>query len=128
MPRPKAFNNSKARNRKICGQRRNDHKFVKSCPYPKESCFIKSGFSYQAFGFSSEQINHACTYCSEFLQEDECHIDDMSNQLCCVSCLWSSDRSANWWGHDTAVEYDEEEDSFDVDCGSADDDLIGEVP
>jgi hypothetical protein len=52
----------------------------------------------------------------------------MPNQLCCASCLWSSDRSANWWGHDTAVDYDEEEDSFNVDCGSADDDLIGEVP
>ncbi len=58
---------------------------------------------------------------------DECHIDDINNQLCCASCLWSSDRSANWWGQDTEIDSDEE-DSFDVDSGLADDELIAEVP
>ncbi len=82
----------------------------------------------QAFGFISEQLHNACIYCSEFVQEDECHIDDMSDQLCCASCLWSSDRSANWWGQDTDIECGEEEDSFDFHWGSVDDDLIEEVP
>ncbi len=81
-----------------------------------------------ASGFISEQFHNACTYCSQKLQEDECRIDDMPNQFCCASCLWSSDRSANWWGPDSAIDYDEEEDFFDVDCGSADDDLIEEYP
>ena len=41
--------------------------------------------------------------------------------------MWSFDRSANWWGRDTEIASDEE-DSFDVDSGSADDELIAEVP
>jgi hypothetical protein len=51
----------------------------------------------------------------------------MSNQLCCASCLWSSERSANWWGTETDISADEE-DSFNVDCGSADEMLIEDVP
>jgi hypothetical protein len=38
----------------------------------------------------------------------------LSDQLCCASCLWSSDRSANWWGQDTDIDCGEEDDSFDV--------------
>jgi hypothetical protein len=116
-----------------CGQEDLD-KCVKCDPYPMDSCILKLGLPKQTLSpqllastFHPDQFANACTYCSEALEMDECHIDDMSNQLCCSSCLWSSDRSANWWGNDTEIASDEE-DSFDVDSGSADDELIAEVP
>jgi hypothetical protein len=114
-----------------CGQEDLD-KFVKCDPNPMD--IFKSGLSKQplspqllASRLIPDQFANACTYCSEALEMDEFHIDDMSNQLCCASCLWSSDRSANWWGQDTEIASDEE-DSFDVDIDSADDKLIEEVP
>ena len=61
------------------------------------------------------------------LEDDNCHIDDLCNQLCCDSCLFCPARSESWWGcaSDRALE---EDDSFEIDLGSADDTLRDQVP
>ncbi len=69
----------------------------------------------------------ACTYCCKELEADEFNIDDLCNQLCCNSCLFNPERSASWWGHETDLVL-EEEDSFDIDTGEADEELRQEVP
>ena len=69
----------------------------------------------------------SCTYCTRELEEDEVNIDDMCNQLCCNSCLFCPTRSASWWGSETDFTL-EEEASFDIDAGEADETLQEEVP
>jgi hypothetical protein len=82
-------------------------------------------FNGQAVQFMETRM---CTYCIRNLEDDDCNIvDDLCNQLCCDSCLFCSASSESWWGYasDLALE---EEDSFDIDPGAADDTLREEVP
>jgi hypothetical protein len=61
------------------------------------------------------------------LEADELNIDEMCNQLCCNPCLFCPTRSASWWGNETDFPL-EEEASFDIDAGKADETLQEEVP
>ncbi len=125
MGRQAPFNHAKRRNQKIRKQKRNGrgNDFVKCDPDPEESCVLKSWicnreqtahlesmsellasglaghqhlFNDQAVQFMATRM---CTYCSRTLEDDDCHIDDLCNQLCCDSCLFCPARSESWWGH-----------------------------
>ena len=82
--------------------------------------------AHQAFTLQFDETR-ACTYCSKELEAGEVNIDDLCNQLCCKSCLFSPDRTASWWGDETDLAL-EDEDSFDIDTGEADEELRQEVP
>ena len=81
-------------------------------------------FNGQAVQFMETRM---CTYCSRNLEDDDCNIGDLCNQLCCDSCLFCPARSESWWGYASDVAL-EEEDSFDIDPGADDDTLREEVP
>jgi hypothetical protein len=134
MARHGQFNKSKRRYKNISSRKRNckGSSFV-NCddPEPKERIkFTSSGLTGHPF-FSDQALQfmetRTCTYCCRNLEDDDCNIDDLCNQLCCESCLFCPARSESWWGSATDLAL-EEEDCFDIDSGAADNTLHEEVP